>query len=114
VPQYAPDVTDSDVERIIVRDYPPEHHAAIRDLIRAVEVREKPRIMLACLKNGKGDFQKLSYQLADASGYWREIVSEAEYPSYTKKMFRKLSEEDLEKLYEADKVQYLAWLSRMP
>ena len=115
MPQYAPeDVTDADIERIIVRDYPPDQHAKIRELIQGIEVREKPRVMLACLKNGRGDFKKLEGELANASGWYREIILEAEYPNYSKKMFRidRLTPEEKERIFEADKAQYLAWLSR--
>ena len=106
------DVTDADIERIIARDYPPDKHAEIRELIRGVECWEKPRVMLACLKNGRGDFGRLKGEILNASGWWREILSEAEYPNYTKKMFRKLSSEEEERLFAADKAQYLEWLSR--
>jgi hypothetical protein len=112
--QYVPEgVTDADIERIIARDYPADKHAEIRDLIRGVEVREKPRVMLACLKNGRGDFEKLKGDLVNASGWYREIILEAEYPNYTKKMFRidRLSHEEQERIVEADKAQYLKWLS---
>ena len=112
--QYVPEgVTDADIERIIARDYPPDKHAEIRELIRDIEVWEKPRVMLACLKNGGGDFAKLKGELANASGWWREILSEAEYPNYMKKMFRidRLSPEERERISEADKAQYLKWFS---
>lgn len=112
--QYVPDVTEADVERIVRRDYAQELQAAIQDLIRGVEVREKPRVILACLKNGNGEFEKLKGELANASGWWREILSEAEYPNYTKKMFRidRLSAEEQARIIEKDRDQYLAWLRR--
>ena len=114
MPQYHPDVTDADVERIVKRDYPPALHAAIFEMIRGVEVREKPRVMLACLKNGKGDFEKVKGELTNASGWYRESILEAEYPNYTKKMFRieRMPAEEQESVFEADKAQYLKWLSR--
>jgi hypothetical protein len=42
-----------------------------------------------------------------------EIISEAEYPNYTKKMFRidRLSAEERERIIEKDKIQYLKWLN---
>lgn len=112
--QYVPEVTDADVERIVRRDYAPELQAAIRDLIRSVEVREKPRVVMACLKNANGDFERLKGELANASGWWREIISEAEYPNYTKKMFRidRLSAVEQARIIEKDRDQYLAWLRR--
>jgi hypothetical protein len=111
--QYAPTVDDRDVERIIRRDYPAELHAVIQQLIRPIDVREKPRVMLACLKNARGIVETLKAELTNAEGYWREIISEAEYPNYTKKMFRidRLSDEEQARIIERDKSQYLKWLN---
>ncbi len=110
--QFIPEVTEADVERVVRRDYPAETRAAIHELIRGVEVREKPRVVLACLKNARGDLAKLKGELANAGGWWREIISEAEYPNYTKKMFRieRLPVEERERIIEKDKAQYLRWL----
>lgn len=112
--QYVPEVTEADIERIVRRDYPPEMHRTIHDMIGGVEAWEKPRVVMACLKNGNGDFEKLKGELANASGWWREIISEAEYPNYTKKMFRmdRLSAEEQQRIIEKDKKQYLEWLQR--
>jgi hypothetical protein len=110
--QYIPSVTDDDIERVVRRDYPTETQGAIHELIRGVDVREKPRVILACLKNGRGDFQKLKGELTNAEGYYREIIGEAEYPNYIKKMFRmdKLSADEQKRIVEKDKAQYLKWL----
>jgi hypothetical protein len=85
---FVPNVTDLDVERIVVRDFPPDARPSIRDAIRSVAVREKPRVIVACLKNSGGNYEKLAGELANASGYWREIISEAEYPNYSRKSGR--------------------------
>lgn len=47
-------------------------------------------------------------------GYYREIISEAEYPFYTKKMFRidKLTGQEKADIIEKDKKQYLNWFNR--
>ena len=110
--QYVPSVSDADIERIVRRDYPSELHGVIHQMIGGIAVREKPRVILACLKNANGDFAKLKGDLANASGWWREIISQAEYPNYTRKMFRidRLSAEEREHIIEKDKAQYLAWL----
>jgi hypothetical protein len=83
-------------------------------MIRGIEVHEKPRVIMACLKNAGGNFEKLKGELANAGGWWREIIGEAEYPNYTKKMFRidRLSADEKERIIEKDKTQYLAWLHR--
>ena len=110
--QYVPDVTDDDIERVVRREYSHEIQVTIHELIRDVDVREKPRVVLACLKNAKGDFQKLKGELTNAEGYYREIIGEAEYPNYVKKMFRmdKLSADEKKRIIEKDKAQYLQWL----
>jgi hypothetical protein len=82
-------------------------------MIRGVDVREKPRGILACLKNARGKIDELKGELGNAEGYWREIIGEAEYPNYTKKMFRidRLPAEEQERIIEKDKRQYLEWLN---
>ena len=112
--QFVPTVSESDVERVLRRDLPPEAQEEIRMIIRAIEVIEKPRVILACLKDAAGDIQELKGNLAEASGYYRELLGEAEYPNYMKKCFQieKLAEEEKDKIIEKDKAQYLAWLHR--
>ncbi|MGH8758219.1 MAG: hypothetical protein ACREVW_01685 [Burkholderiales bacterium] len=111
---YVPDVTAADIERVVRRDYPPDLHDVIHEMIHGVEVREKARVIVACLKNADGNFQKLKGELTNASGWWREIIGEAEYPNYTKKMFRidRLSSDEQARITEKDKTQYLQWLQR--
>ncbi|HSA89540.1 MAG TPA: hypothetical protein VLF42_06520 [Burkholderiales bacterium] len=111
--QYVPDVSESDIERVLRRDYAVEHHAAIREMIASIEMREKTRVVLACLKNGKGNLTRLQGELANADGWWREIISEAEYPHYSKKRFRidRISPDEQQRIIEKDKAQYLQWLS---
>jgi len=112
--QSTPDVTEADIDRIMRRDYAADLHATIQEMIRKIDVREKPRIVLACLKNGGGDMNKLKGELANAEGWWREILGEAEYPNYTKKMFRidKLPAEERARIIEKDANQYLEWFNR--
>lgn len=112
--QYLPDIQETDVDRVVQRDYPVELQPVIRDLIKNVEVIEKPRVIMACLKIANGNFERLKGELANASGWWREIIGEAEYPNYTKKMFRidRLSPEEKQRIIEKDRRQYLAWLEK--
>ena len=114
--QFIPQVGQEDVDRVLQRDFPVEHRQELRKLIQLVQVREKHRVVLACMKSAGGDVQKLKKNLNDAAGYWREIISEAEYPYYSKKMFRieKLTEKEQADIIEKDRKQYLDWLnSRM-
>jgi hypothetical protein len=114
VPQPTPSVTESDVERIVRRDYPSNAVDEILALISTVEVREKPRVVLACLKIAGGDVHRLRNELANAAGYYREILSEAEYPVATKRWSRieSLSDDEVRAIYDKDWRQYSEWLTR--
>jgi len=112
VDQFVPEVNQEDVERVLQRDFPVEHWQEAREMMQRVQVIEKHRVILACMKSAGGDVQKLQNNLNEASGYWREIISEAEYPFYSKKMFRidKLTEKEQADIIEKDRKQYLEWL----
>jgi len=112
--QRTPEVGEEDARRILLRDYPPADFDSIWKTIESLEVREKWRVVLGCLKNGAGSTEKLRWQLEDAPGYYREIVGEAEYPKATKRWsrFDRMSEEERQALYDEDWRQYEAWLRR--
>ena len=110
----APEVGEDDVERILRRDYPAAAHADIRATIERLEVRFKWRVVVACLKNAAGDVAKLHRQLADAPGYYRDIMWEAESPNEKKRWSRweRLSEDERATFIAEDRRQYEDWLRR--
>lgn len=112
--QFVPEVNQADVERVLQRDFPLDHWQELREMMRLVEVTEQHRVLLACMKAAGGNVEKLKGNLHQASGYYREIISEAEYPFYSKKMFRidRLTEKEQVEIIEKDKKQYLEWLNR--
>lgn len=112
--QFTPEVSVEDIERVLKRDFPAEHQQELREMIQSIQVIEKPRVVVACMKNAGGDVQKLKGNLHEASGYYREILGEAEYPFYIKKMFRieKLTEQEKAEIIEKDKRQYLNWFNK--
>ncbi|HEU4996109.1 MAG TPA: hypothetical protein VFT29_14935 [Gemmatimonadaceae bacterium] len=113
-PQPTPAVDDADVDRIVRRDYDAGLVDEILALIAATEVREKTRVVLACLKVANGNLDKLRGELSNAGGYYREILGEAEYPLATKRWFRieSLSDDEVRAIYEKDWRQYAEWLGR--
>jgi hypothetical protein len=112
--QPTPDVGEADVRRVLKRDYPPEVQEELWGIIERLEVIEKWRVVLGCLKTGGGSVDKLRYQLKDATGYYREILGEAEYPLATKRWFHieKLTDAEREAIYDKDWKQYQEWLAR--
>ena len=114
MPQHHPDVDERDVERVLLRDYPTADHDAIRKRIGQIEHREKWRIVMACLKAGGGSIPVLNGHLHNAEGWYREIISEAEYPKASKRWnkLRELPEEEQQKVFDEDWRQYEVWLKR--
>ena len=112
--QPTPMVDMDDVARVVRRDYPPDTVADILRQIDAIDLGEKARVVLACLKIANGDRHRLEGELQDASSWYREILSEAEYPFATKRLVRldALSDEERSSIYQRDWNQYLAWLGR--
>jgi hypothetical protein len=113
--QPTPEVSDEDVERIVRRDYPADEVARILTFAAQLDVRERPRVVLACLKLAAGNVEKLIGHFNEASGYYREILGEAEYPLAIRRWFHieRLSAEERQRIYDADWAQYQAWFRRM-
>lgn len=113
--QFIPVVSEIDIERIVKRDFSSEDFEEIFKMINSVQVIEKTRVILACLKNSNGNIKKLRNEIENASGYWREIISQAEYPNYNKNSSKiyKLPQEQQEIIINKDRDQYLNWLGRL-
>ena len=105
--QHIPTVTEDDVERLLRRDYPPEAHDEIRQQLITVTIPERLRVIAACFKNANGDLARLESQLRYANGYWRETITEAEYPK-----IKKASRYTKDEIHERQKKQYLEWFGR--
>jgi hypothetical protein len=112
--QPTPEVSDADVERIVRRDFPVADVDRILTLAAQVDVRERQRVVLACLKLAAGNVEKLIGHFAEAARDYRDVLVEAEYPLATKRWFRmdRLSEEERQRIYDADWAQYQAWFRR--
>src|SRR5262245_7886419 len=112
--QPTPDISEEDVERILRRDYSHANLGELRASIGRLDLREKWRVAVACMKNAGGDVQKLQGELAAAEADYRDVLSEAEYPEATRKWFRieKFSEAERQAIYDRDWRQYEEWLRR--
>lgn len=116
--QPTPEVTRSDVERIVRRDFLPEQFNTVMSLLDEYGPEawqcERARVRLAALKLADGDLQKLRHQIASAKCDYRDVLSGAEYPGYSGKCtgLRQPSPEERERIIGSDWQQYEAWLKR--
>ena len=112
--QPAPDVTEADVKRVLLRDFEPNDVAQIEAQLRECDPALSPRAILAALKLSDCVFESVSGNLAQARLDWRDVIAYAEYPSYMQKVpgAGALTDEQLEDVYRADWAQYQAWLGR--
>ena len=109
--QPIPDVTRDDVLRIVARDFPAEHQAAVLQELDALGAAAKPRVQLAVLKLVNGRFAELERHLAMARRDWRDVLMWAEYPADAKIAWRNPPEVHHD-AYRSDWEQYQAWLKR--
>jgi hypothetical protein len=113
-----PTVTAADVERIVRRDFPADRAAEVLAMLEEYGTeewqREPHRVRLAVLKLAAGDLGRLRYEVEGAKRDYRDVLAPAEYPGYTRRMFRisKLAEDEQQRIIDADWKQYDEWLRR--
>jgi hypothetical protein len=116
--QPVPTVTGADVERVVRRDFPEDRTVevlAMLDEYGTEEWQREPfRVRLAVLKLAAGDIRRLRYEIEGAKHDYRDVLGPAEYPGYTRRMFRidKLTEDEQQRIIDADWRQYQEWLAQ--
>ena len=116
--QPSPTVTGADVERIVRRDFPADRTVEVLAMLdeygKETWQREPHRVRLAALKLAAGDIKRLRYEIEGAKCDYRDVLGPAEYPGYTKRMFRigELAQEEQQRIIDADWRQYQEWLTR--
>lgn len=114
--QPTPTVTAEDVERLIGREFPLRKVSEIKDLLegygREDYEREPHRVQAAILKLSHGSLEELLNQVGQAKIDYRDVLSQAEYPQYSKKGYNEMAElleEERSQIMEADWEQYRKW-----
>ena len=115
MPQHVAVVSSLDIDRILLRDYSGPRLLELREAICATDVVEKDRVVAACMKIANGSAERLLKELRDAPGYYREILSEAEYPKASRKWstIQKLADAQQQHVYDQDRQQYELWFHRV-
>lgn len=112
--QPTPLVDKEDVERIVKRDFPSTEYEPVFSVLEKYEYGETHRVQLAAIKNSDGNIETLKQQIDWANSDYRDLLSVAEYPAYTKQWSRiqKLPEEEKHKIIRSDWEQYQTWLNK--
>jgi hypothetical protein len=116
--QPIPEVTESDVIRIVQRDFQTEQFDAVISILSNYGTEDWQhgvnRVRLAVLKLADGDLQALQREIDVAQKDYRDVLASAEYPEYMQKVSPSAPPTDLERerIIRADWTQYLAWLNR--
>jgi hypothetical protein len=116
--QPTPNVNETDVERIVRRDFSSQAVERAKAILNQfggeIWHREKPRVRLACLKLAAGDLGKLQREIDTAKLDYRDVLASAEYPNY----FQNVPGPEAppakqeQRIIQADWEQYQSWLSR--
>ncbi len=113
--QPVPNVSRTDVERIVRREFAGE------DANRAVSILDEyqsdggspSRVQLAALKLAAGDLAALRREIEKAKSDYRDVLAYAEYPRYSREIALKDVTESLKQVViDEDWSQYESWLRR--
>jgi hypothetical protein len=117
--QPIPDVNSADVERVVRRDFPEEQFANAMEMLNEYGTerwhREQPRVWLAVLKLANCSVEALRRYVDAAKADYRDVLSWAEYPAYSRKVFgvrKRPSVREQRRLIDDDWAQYETWLRK--
>ena len=111
--QKIPVVSDSDIKRIIKRDYPNVEGSFVLALLskyKSESKKGKNRIFASILKLAEGKTELIEKYVEKANEDYRDILALSEYPHYSKYAFEDdLSSEREKELNDKDWEQYQKW-----
>ena len=108
-----PKVTESDVRRIVLRDFGKEGQTEALAVLDECPGESCPRVRLAILKLANGDMNILKENVVTATRDFRDVLAFAEYPRWSKEIgFDKAPRALEQEVIKADWLQYRQWLGR--
>jgi hypothetical protein len=116
--QPIPKVSDKDVERIAIRDFGKDKLSEVMSILKEYGEQDwnrpgSPRVRLAILKLADGDWDQLSRQVKIAIQDYRDVLTMAEYPRWTKEIgFEKANKKIEHEIIDDDWRQYTQWLEK--
>ncbi len=116
--QPTPNVSSTDVERVVRRNFPTNHVAEVLAILGEYGTeswhRESDRVRLAALKLASGSLERLRQEIEVAKCDYRDVLACAEYPNYFERVPRSgaLPPEQEQRIIDTDRRQYQDWLTR--
>jgi hypothetical protein len=115
--QPIPQVTHKDVKRIALRDYGKAQLSQVLSILDEFGKQEwnnpSARVRLAILKLANGDLNKLMDNTKVAIEDFRDVLSAAEYPRYSREIgFDEVDKDYKRAVIDDDWRQYRQWLER--
>jgi len=115
--QKIPKISDSDIKRIIKRDFPQSEFAEVESILQMYKSESKGgrnRVFASILKLSDGNIELIKKFVEKANYDFRDVISLSEYPNYTEHAFDDdLPEQKKKQLISDDWNQYSYWLSKL-
>lgn len=113
--QRIPNISLTDIQRVISRDFTKDDQGVVIRILEEYKSethKGQYRVWAAILKLANGQVDKVSMYVEKAQKDFRDILSLAEYPLYSKHIFNDdLSDDKKNKLIKNDWKNYQDWLS---
>ena len=116
--QPIPQVSNEDVRRIVLRDFPPDKIDAVLKMLNEYGSeswhRESARVLIAVLKIANGSITVLRQAVDTAKSDYRDVLAAAEYPGYMARSIGvlKLPASDQKAIVDSDWSQYSQWIHK--
>lgn len=114
--QKVPEISDSDIYRIIRRDYPQSEFSKVVVLLKMYKSKSeegKKRIYAGILKLSEGKVELIKTFVEKANYDYRDIIALSEYPNYSRFAFdNNLIEQKRKELIDDDWFQFECWFKR--
>jgi hypothetical protein len=110
--QRTPNVTREDVKRIVSREFPSGSVKGVLDILGQYEREQSrsgmARVQLAALKLASGSVERLRSAIETARQDYRDVLSAAEYPEYSRLVgfASKLSPQEVQRVIDSDWKHY--------
>jgi len=116
--QPIPQITERDIKRLITREFPNENYDEVYSILcvygKESYEKESLRVYADSIKLSEGKLELLKKYIDAAKCDYRDIMSWAEYPTYSKSWsdMKDLSANEQNQIMDSDWQQYQNWFNK--